>query len=90
VTGGIAMKKNDDIEAGCPDNTCPAGEDWSDVIQSRDALGVTSTVLLATGAAALAAGTVMIIVSHKKRPERFSFSPVLSPDLAGAALKWRF
>jgi len=91
VTGGIALKKNSDIKDNCPDGTCPVGEGWDDEIQSRDALGIATTVMMGVGGAALVAGTVMIIVGYKKGgKETVRLSPQFAPSYAGASLDWRF
>jgi len=91
VTGGIAMSKNKDIEAACPGGVCPSGDGWGDEIDSRDTLGITTTILMGVGGAALVAGTIMIVVGYKKgSPERVSLSPMLAPEYAGAVLNWRF
>lgn len=90
VTGGIALSLNGDIEDNCPNGDCPPA--YHDDLDKRDALAITTNVLLATGGALAATGAVLLIVHATKRgenpePVAFGFTPF--GDL-GIAIQKRF
>ena len=91
VTGGIAMKKDGEIADNCPGGKCEPK--WQETLDTRDALGVTTNVLLGVGAAAVAAGVVMLVIAHgdeKAGDETVALFPIVGPRGGGAAVEWRF
>jgi hypothetical protein len=80
VFGYLAIKGKSDLDAQCPNSLCPAASQSELDSTKRDAL--ISTVLLASGGAALAIGTVAYLVtgsSEEKPPAtaRVTARPVL-------------
>ncbi len=81
IFGYLAIKGKNDLDAQCPNNLCPAASQSQFDSAKRDAL--LSTVLLASGGAALAIGTVVYLVagssSEEKPPTtaRLTAQPVL-------------
>lgn len=91
ITGGIAMKKDGEIADKCPDGECDPK--WRDTLDTRDSLGVTTNVLLGVGAAAVAAGVVMLVVAYgddESEEAPVALMPTAGPDGVGAVLEWRF
>lgn len=91
VTGGIAMKKDGEIADNCPGGECDPK--WQETLDARDALGVTTNVLLGVGAAAVAAGVVMLVIAHsdeKAGDETVALFPIAGPRGGGVAVEWRF
>ncbi len=91
VTGGIAMKKNGEITDNCPGGECDPK--WQETLDTRDALGVTTNVLLGVGAAAVVAGVVMLVIAHgdeKAEDETVALFPIAGPRGGGVAVEWRF
>jgi hypothetical protein len=94
IIGGAALSNNKELDQECNDaDGCPAA-DYSDQLDKRDALATASTVLIGVGAAAVAAGVVMLIVDHKRSAEEpaagVSLAPFAAPGLGGLAVKGRF
>ena len=91
VTGGIAMKKDGEISDNCPGGECEP--EWQETLDERDALGVTTNVLLGVGAAAVVAGVVMLVIAHgdeKAGDETVALFPIAGPRGGGVAVEWRF
>ena len=64
-----------------------------ETLDARDALGVTTNVLLGVGAAAVAAGVVMLVIAHsdeKAGDETVALFPIAGPRGGGVAVEWRF
>ena len=89
ITGGMALAKNKQLDKDCNGETI-CDNDFENDEKTRDALGITSTVLIASGAAIATAGIVMLIVNKKRTSEQVSVTPVVAPQLAGATLQVRF
>jgi len=94
ITGGVALSDNKELDQECNDaDGCPAA-DYADQLDKRDALATASTVMIGVGAAAVAAGIVMLIVDHKRSAEEpaagVSLAPMAAPGLGGLAVKGRF
>lgn len=82
ITGGLALKKENELKDRCMEGDV-CDDSQQDRIDSRDALGITSTVLFSAGAAAVVAGIVFLAVSKKSRAERVSVAPLLHPRAGG-------
>ncbi|MCP4197613.1 MAG: hypothetical protein GY762_10740 [Proteobacteria bacterium] len=92
VTGAMALSLNKDLKDDCR-NGCPGrGDD----IDKRDNLAMSTNFLLAFGAAAAVAGSVIIIVAYAdkerkaKAAQQVSLRPIIGPQTVGAVLEWRF
>jgi len=91
VTGGVALKKNGDLVDSCDGGVCDrnkAGE-----IDSRDAMAMTTNVLLGVGAAAVVAGVLMLTVFDSDESADggdASVGPTAGPGFAGVTAEWRF
>jgi hypothetical protein len=89
VTGGLALKTNSELGERCTDNVCEPAD--QDEIDKRDALAMTSNVLLGVGAAAVVAGVLMLVLGGDGETEaEVALRPVLAPELTGVAAEWRF
>jgi hypothetical protein len=93
VAGGVALHLNKELSKECTGGSCPP-ERHAD-LDTRDRLGVTSTVLIAGGVAASAVGILILAVFSRppkaegEKPAA-AFVPSLGPDAVGATLAWRF
>ena len=90
VTGLVAHDLYSGLEERCvPVDACPAGSQ-SD-IDTGSAMAITSTVLLPVSIAALAAGTVMLVLTPSSAPDDPEAASIqLLPGLGGATLRGRF
>jgi tetratricopeptide (TPR) repeat protein len=91
VTGAMALSLNKDLEDDCQ-NGCPGR---ADDVDKRDNLAMSTNFLLAFGAAAAVAGSVIIIIVYadkakKATGNKVSLRPMVGPQTAGAVLEWRF
>jgi len=90
VTGGLALKQNDDLDGRC-DGGCPP--EFHEDNDRLKALAVTTDVLLGVGGAAAAAGIIMLIVSAGDESDKggdVAVAPAGGPGFAGAAIQGRF
>ena len=78
ITGGIAMTKDGVLEEKCEEDGCYSTE--YGIMESRDKLAVSSTVLFAAGGTVAAAGIVMIIVSRVQKKKTSEASVSLAPN----------
>jgi len=93
ITGGMALGLDGDLENECPDMEC--GPDYHDDVDRLRGLSIASDVMTGIGAAALAAGAVMVVISYKRdrggREEvPVALVPVGGADGAGLVLEGRF
>jgi hypothetical protein len=91
VTGGVALSKNGELADSCPDGVCQPGKQGE--IDSRDALAMTSNVLLGVGAAAAVAGVLMLVLmdgDEEPGGADVALAPVAGPGAAGLTAEWRF
>jgi hypothetical protein len=93
VTGGAALHLNGELSEECQGGSCRP-EQHAD-LDTRDRLGVTSTVLVAGGVAAGAVGILILAVFSrppkvKGEKPAAAFVPSLGPSVAGATVAWRF
>jgi hypothetical protein len=90
VTGLVAHDLYTGLEARCvPTGSCPPGSQ-SD-IDTGSALAITSTVLLPISITALAAGTLMLVLTPSGAPSDPEAASIeLLPGLGGATLRGRF
>jgi hypothetical protein len=89
ITGGLALKTNGELGDRCSGNVCTP--DDQDDIDKRDALAMTSNVLIGVGAAAVVAGVLMLVLGGDEETEgQVALRPVMAPGLAGAAAELRF
>lgn len=86
ITGGIALSKNSELKKKCESSGCYGTE--YDSLDTRDALAVSSTVLLAAGGAIAVTGLVLLIVGHKG--EAASPPVSLMPSPGGVVIEGRF
>lgn len=89
-TGTVALVLDGDIGNNCPEGVCDAS--WSDELQTRDRLAVSTNVLLGVGSAALVAGVVVLLVTRMGKNERrgLSMRTEFAPQSAGAQVIWDF
>jgi hypothetical protein len=93
VTGGVALHMNGELSKKCPGGSCPPERHAE--LDTRDRLGVTSTVLVAGGVAASAVGILILAVFSRPPKEdgdksAAAFVPSIGPNVVGATLAWRF
>jgi hypothetical protein len=97
VTGGLALKLNGDLEDKCSGGQCPPGQ--HDELDRRDALATSSTALIAAGFASAMVGLLVLAAFAPDRAEEAASAnkdtevallPLIDPELAGAAVTWRF
>lgn len=60
VTGGLALKKDGELDDDCPEGVCYSGS--YDLLDRRDRLATASTALFVAGGVVAAAGAVMLIL----------------------------
>ena len=93
IAGGVAIHLNKELSEVCHGGSCEP--EYYAEIDTRDRLGITSTVLIAGGVAASAVGILILAVfsrppKGKGEKSATAFVPSFGPDVAGAALEWRF
>jgi hypothetical protein len=88
VTGGLAMGREKDLLADCPDNRCPSSlEGEADTIKT---MNLTADILYGVGAAAVIAGIVLFFVEPKGKAEAdVTVAPAVG-DGFGLSLAGRF
>ena len=91
VTGGLALAADKPIQDACPGGDCPASQ--RDEVDRRDALALSTDVLIGAGAAIAVTGAVLLIVFRDKERtggEAVAIVPIITAGGAGAAAAWRF
>ncbi len=93
VTGGMAMKLDGELEEACPDLDCAPNR--HDDVDKLKRLSVASDVMTGVGAAALAAGTVMVVVSlvrgkSESEESNIAVAPVATTDWLGFIVQKEF
>jgi hypothetical protein len=88
VTGGIALNKNGDLEKSCESNDCYS-EDYNKLYQ-RDNLATASSVLLAVGGVAAAAGVGLVIFDRVKSKKSETQKAALQIGPGGLSIRGRF
>jgi hypothetical protein len=73
ITGGLAIRRNNEVEKNCPGTTCALEKD-ANLSAEAVKLGNLSTATFALGLAGVAAGTIMIVVAPKKAPAKAAIS----------------
>ncbi|MCP4680367.1 MAG: tetratricopeptide repeat protein [Deltaproteobacteria bacterium] len=86
VTGGLALKKNGELEDKCEPDVCYS--DSYSLMEDRDGLATTSTILFVAGGVVAATGVVLLLVSHKK--EGATLDVVMAPGPGSVMLTGRF
>jgi hypothetical protein len=96
VTGSVALKKDNELPGECTDEDptgCPANE-YSDIVDKRDRLATTSTVMFALGGAAAVAGVIMLVIGRNGGEENtaheLSITPAAGSGFAGVAVSGKF
>jgi hypothetical protein len=96
VTGSVALKKDNELPGECTDGDptgCPANE-YSDIVDKRDRLATTSTVMFAVGGAAAVAGVIMLVIGRnggeKNTANELSITPAAGSGFAGVAVNGKF
>jgi hypothetical protein len=93
ITGVGALKLDKDITGECSEDDGCLDVDRSDDVERRDALALTTDVLIGVGAAAFVTGILLLTVfDGDEEPDSADVAvvPVVGHDLAGAAMEWRF
>jgi len=91
ITGGLALKADKSVQDACPGGDCPSSQ--GDEVDRRDALALSTDILIGAGAAIAVTGAVLLIVFRDKERaggEEVAISPIIMVDGAGAAAVWRF
>ena len=91
VTGGLALSADKSIQDACTGGQCPANQ--RDDVDRRDALALTTDVLIPAGAAIAVTGAVLLIVFREREEAGgadVAIAPIITADGAGAAAAWRF
>jgi hypothetical protein len=91
ITGGLALKADNSIQDACPGGVCLPGKRGE--IDRRDALALTTDILIGAGAAIAVTGAVLLIVFREKESgddAAVAISPVIGADGVGATAAWRF
>jgi hypothetical protein len=91
ITGGLALKADKSVQDACPSGTCLPNE--QDEVDRRDALALTTDILIGAGAAIAVTGAVLLIVFREKESgagAAVAVSPIITADGAGATAAWRF
>ncbi len=88
VTGGVAMGREKDLLADCPDNHCPASlKGEADTIQT---MNLTADILYGVGAAAVIAGIVLFFVEPTGEAEAEVAVVPATGDGLGLSVTGRF
>ena len=87
-TGVASQSTYDGLVEGCPGDVCPP--ELHGDLDSGWALGTTSTVLTAVGAAALAAGVVLLVVDLAGEDGASQGELAIVPSAGGALVTGRF
>ncbi len=90
IAGGMALSADKDIDGKCPDGCY---SQYYDDMDRRDNLALTADILLGVGLAATTSGIVMLIVAasgDEDSEDSAGIFPLVGPQMAGAALEWRF
>jgi hypothetical protein len=93
ITGVGALKLDKDITAECSEQDGCLGVDRSDDVKKRDALALTTDILIGVGAATFVTGILFLTVfGRDEEPDAAALAliPIVGSDQAGAALDWRF
>jgi hypothetical protein len=93
ITGGMALKLDDQLYQDCPDDHCPDTKAYQDDIDKLKTLSLVTDVMLFVGGAAAATGIVLLIVDATGDEEEgapVALAPVFGPGLGGAAIQGRF
>ena len=93
VTGGMAMKLDGELEDACPDLDCAPNR--HDDVDKLRRLSVASDVMTGVGAATLAAGVVMVVVSmvrgkSESEESNIAVTPVATTDWLGFVIRREF
>ena len=85
ICGGLVLSKEAELEKECRGEVCTSEQ--QDLLDSRDSLVLSSTVLWITGGIVAATGAALILVSKLKREKQTAF---LVPTIGGLSLAGRF
>jgi hypothetical protein len=89
VTGGMAMSLDDELSEPCGDGGCPPSK--HEDLDKRDALAITTNVLLAVGGTAVVAGVLMLTVFDGDEDEvDVGLAPAAGSGFAGVTVTGRF
>ena len=91
ITGGLALSADKSIQDACPGGVCTSEKRGE--VDRRDALALTTDILIPAGAAIAVTGAVLLIVFRDKERadgDAVAFSPIVTADGAGAVAAWRF
>jgi hypothetical protein len=81
ITGIVSLKKDDDVQEKCTGGVCDSR--YRDLINTRDHIATTSTVLWVVGGVATATGIALILVSQKKKGKFVSSAISVLPGVGG-------
>ncbi len=85
ICGGLVLGKEDQLSTQCPDGICSSAQ--RDLLDSRDRLVTSSTVLWITGGVVAASGITLILVSKLKREKQ---TVAFVPTVGGLLISGRF
>ncbi len=92
ATGGVALSVKNDLDDKCTGGVCPAGD--RDRKETKDALAISTDVLLGVGAAVTAVGIGLLIYSARsvknEEQHKVSLMPVIGGTSAAIAVSGRF
>ncbi|MFK7989145.1 MAG: hypothetical protein AB8I08_24210 [Sandaracinaceae bacterium] len=90
VTGVLSADDFSQLDTSCPGGACPDTAELRDTRSRGEALAVTTDVLWITGAAALAAGVVLIFVLQDSSEDRVAFGGACTMDGCAGTLGGSF
>jgi hypothetical protein len=98
VTGGFALNIDKSLDSTkCPDGQCY--QEYSDDVDRRDSLALSTNILLISGSAAAIGGVLMVVFSYpefqpwakkSQKTEAISVRPIIGRSFVGAAFAWSF
>ncbi len=98
ITGGLALGIDNDLDSTkCPDGRCY--QEYSDDVDRRDSLALSTDILLISGSTAVVAGVLMVVFSYPEfnpsakkgqKAETITVHPIIGRSCVGTSIAWSF
>ena len=98
ITGGLALGIDNDLDATkCPEGRCY--QEYSDDVDRRDNLALSTDILLISGSTAVVAGVLMVVFSYPEfnpsakkgqKAETITVRPIIGRSCVGTSIAWSF